>query len=235
VATAHMYRRALLWYAVFAPVVRLAVRRVDALVAVSPAAAEYVRRGTGRVAEVIPNGIDHSALSSLDAGGRSGNRVLFVGRDEPRKGLRVLLEAVERLPGKPELELVGPAGFGGRVRALGRVDDDELRRRLAAADVLVAPSLGGESFGVVLLEAMAAGLPVVASDIPGYRDVLPPEAGRLVATGDATALAAALTELLADAELRHRVGEAGRRAAAAYAWPRIAARVLEVYERVTLP
>ena len=233
VATAHMYRRALLWYAVFAPVVRLVVRRVDALLAVSPAAAEYVRRGTGRDAEVIPNGIDHATLSSLDTGGRRGGRILFVGRDEPRKGLDVLLEAFGRLPGEPQLVLVGPArAQGKRVHALGRLSDDELRHELARADVLAAPSLGGESFGIVLLEAMAAGLPAVASAIPGYREVLPAEAGRLVPPGDAQALTRALGELLADDALRGRLADAGCHASAAYAWPRIAARVLDVYERV---
>src|SRR5579875_2882742 len=181
VATAHMYRRALLWYAVFAPLVRLAVRRVDVLLAVSAAAAEYVRRGTGRTAELV---------------------------------------------------LVGPSGsFGERVRALGRLADADLRRELARADVLVAPSLGGESFGIVLLEAMAAGLPVVASDIPGYRQLVPAEAGRLVPPADPDALAAVLAGLLADAGLRRRLGEAGRRAAAAYAWPRVAQRVLAAYAR----
>jgi len=231
VATFHMYRRALLWYAIFAPVVRPAARRLDACVAVSPAAAEYARRGTGREIEVIPNGIDHGALAALPPA-RRGNRILFIGRDEPRKGLPVLLDAFTRLPGEPELVLVGPtAARGERVRALGRVSDEELRRQLASADVLAAPSLGGESFGIVLLEAMAAGIPVVASAIDGYRAVLPEEAGRLVPPGDAGALAAALADLLGDAELRRRMGEAGRRESARYAWPRIAERTLAVYER----
>lgn len=234
VATAHMYRRALLWYGVFAPVVRLAVRRVDALLAVSPLAAEYARRGTGRVAEVVPNGIDHAGLASLSPE-RRGGRILFVGRDEPRKGLGVLLDAFSRLGPEAELVLVGPrrnVEGAGRVASLGRLPEAGLRRELARADVLVAPSVGGESFGVVLLEGMAAGLPVVASDIPGYRAVLPPEAGRLVPPGDARALAAALDGLLADAELRVRLGAAGRETAAAYAWPRVAEQVLAVYRRV---
>ncbi len=232
VATAHMYRRALLWYAVFAPLVRLAVRRVDVLLAVSAAAAEYVRRGTGRTAEIVPNGIDYAGLASLDGRDRRGGRILFVGRDEPRKGLSVLLAAFRRLPEETELVLVGPSGsFGERVRALGRLADADLRRELARADVLVAPSLGGESFGIVLLEAMAAGLPVVASDIPGYRQLVPAEAGRLVPPADPDALAAVLAGLLADAGLRRRLGEAGRRAAAAYAWPRVAQHVLAAYVR----
>jgi phosphatidylinositol alpha-mannosyltransferase len=231
VATFHMFRRELLWYAVFAPVVRAAARRLDARVAVSGAAAAYAGRTVPGPIEVIPNGIDYDRLAVL-AGDRRGHRVVFVGRPEPRKGLDVLLEAFRRLPDDAELVLVGPdRPDGGRVRALGRVGDDELHRELADADVLCAPSLGGESFGVVLAEGMAAGLPVVASRIPGYVDVLPETCGRLVPPGDPEALAAALGELLADAELRSRLGEAGRREAARFAWPRVAERVRAVYER----
>jgi phosphatidylinositol alpha-mannosyltransferase len=217
-----MYRQALLWYAVFAPVVRAASRRVDAFLAVSPAAAEYARRGTGRELEIVPNGIDYDALASIEPE-RRGDRILFIGRDEPRKGLKVLHEAHARLLRPAELVLVGPSGF---------VSDAELRRELARADVLVAPSLGGESFGVVLVEAMAAGVPVVASDIAGYREVLPASAGVLVAPGDAAALADAIDELLSDESARLRMGAAGRAEAEQYAWPRIAERTLAVYERV---
>jgi phosphatidyl-myo-inositol alpha-mannosyltransferase len=232
VATFHMSRGELLWYRVFAPVVRAAARRLAARIAVSRAACAYVARALPGRYDVIPNGIDYDALAALEPG-RGGGRVLFVGRPEPRKGLPVLLEAFRRLPGEPELVLVGPSGgFGSRTRALGRVGEEELRHELARADVLCAPSLRGESFGVVLAEAMAAGLPVVASRIDGYVDVLPASAGRLVAPGDADALAAALAELLGDDELRARLGRAGREAAAQYAWPRVAQRVLGVYERV---
>jgi phosphatidylinositol alpha-mannosyltransferase len=222
VATFHMYRRALLWYGVFAPVVRAAARRVDAFLAVSPAAAEYARRGTGRELEIVPNGIDYDAFASLEPE-RRGNRILFIGRDEPRKGLKVLRAAHARLRRPAELVLVGPSGF---------VSDTELRRELGRADVLVAPSLGGESFGVVLVEAMAAGVPVVASDIAGYREVLPESAGVLVPPGDIGALAHALDGLLQDDGRRAQLGASGCREAEQYAWPRIAERTLAVYERV---
>ncbi|HYY05835.1 MAG TPA: glycosyltransferase family 4 protein [Candidatus Limnocylindria bacterium] len=221
VGTFHMYRRALLWYAVFAPVVRLAARRLDACLAVSRAAAEYARRGTGRAIEIVPNGIEYDELSRL-RGQRAGRRILFVGRDEPRKGLDVLRRAQASLEAEAELVVVGPDG---------RVPQARLLEELARADVLVAPSLRGESFGLVLVEAMAAGLPVVASDIPGYRDVLC-AGGVLVPPGDPAALAAALGRLLADPGERARLGEAGRREAAQYAWPRVAEQVLAVYERV---
>jgi phosphatidyl-myo-inositol alpha-mannosyltransferase len=221
VATFHMYRRALLWYAVFRPVVRPAARRLDACLAVSAAAAEYARRGIGRDAEVVPNGIDYEELERL-VPERSGRRLLFIGRDEPRKGLSVLRRAHALLGERAELVLVGPNGA---------VSEEELRRELARADVLVAPSVKGESFGLVLAEAMAAGVPVVASDIPGYRDVLT-AGGVLVPPGDAQSLARALERLLADPDERARLAEAGRREAAQYAWPRVAERVLAVYERV---
>jgi phosphatidylinositol alpha-mannosyltransferase len=220
VGTFHMYRRALLWYAVFAPIVRPAARRLAACLAVSPAAAEYARRGTGRPVEVVPNGIDYVELARLPAE-RQGGRILFVGRDEPRKGLDVLRQAHALLDADARLAVVGPDG---------PVSHERLLEELSRADVVAAPSLRGESFGLVLAEAMAAEVPVVASDIPGYRDVLR-AGGVLVPPGDPAALAAALDRLLADEEERRRLGQAGRREAAQYAWPRIAARVLEVYER----
>ena len=221
VATFHMYRRALLWYAVFAPIVRPAARRLDACIAVSPAAAEYARRGTGRELEVIPNGVDVDGFASVEPR-RSGGRVLFVGRDEPRKGLRVLREAHARMASRAELALVGPNG---------RESHEALLDELGRADVLAAPSLGGESFGIVLVEAMAAGVQVVASDIPGYRDVVG-DAGVLVPPGDPAALARALDALLADGAERERLAAAGTREARRFAWPHVAQRVLAVYERV---
>jgi len=220
VGTFHMYRRALLWYAVFAPVVRPAARRLAACLAVSPAAAEYARRGTGRASEVVPNGIDHAELARLPPA-REGGRILFVGRDEPRKGLDVLRQAHALLEADAELAVVGPDG---------PVPHERLLEELSRADVLAAPSLRGESFGLVLAEAMAAGVPVVASDIAGYRVVLR-GGGVLVPPGDAAALAGALDRLLADESERRRLGEEGRREAAQYAWPRVAERVLAVYER----
>lgn len=231
VGTFHMFRFELLWYRIFGPVVRRAAARLDARIAVSEAARSYVARTLPGHYDVIPNGIDHDALAALE-GQRGGGRILFVGRPEPRKGLPVLLDAFRRLPGEPELVLVGPQGeHGERVHALGRIPDEELRQELARADLLCAPSLGGESFGLVLAEGMAAGLPVVASAIPGYVDVLPERCGRLVQPGDAAALAGALEELLADEPLRRALGAEGRREAQRFAWPRVAERVLEVYER----
>jgi phosphatidylinositol alpha-mannosyltransferase len=232
VGTFHMVARGRRWYRVFGPLVRRWATRLTARIAVSAAARDYVAQSLPATYEVIPNGVDVDSLGRLN-GSRSGGRVLFVGRPEPRKGLPVLLEAFRRLPGEPSLDLVGVEleSPPPRVRARGRVSNEERDRLFAEADVLVAPSLAAESFGIVLVEAMAAGLPVVASDLEGYRAVVPPECGRLVSPGDAHALSAALAQLLGDAELRRRLGEAGRREAQRYDWSRVADSVLAVYER----
>ena len=184
---------------------------------------------------MIPNGIDVDAYRAA-RNGSGGGRIVFVGRPEPRKGLSVLLRAFERLPAGATLDLVGVSpdevAPRDRLRAHGRVSDGERARLLAEADVLCAPSLGGESFGVVLVEGMAAGLPVVATLIPGYAAVVPPDAGRLVPPGDDAALAGALAELLADSALRARLGEAGRREAARYDWGRVGDEIASVYAEV---
>jgi phosphatidyl-myo-inositol alpha-mannosyltransferase len=241
VGTFHMLNVSERWYRLFGPVVRRAARRLHARIAVSEAAREFVSRSLPGDYRLIPNGIDVSDYAASTNG--TGGRVLFVGRPEPRKGLPVLLEAFGLLPGNPELELVGvsPTDLSGlangaprraleRVHAHGLVPDAMRRELLCRADVLCAPSLAGESFGLVVLEGMAAGLPVVASAIPGYRDLLPPEAGTLVPPGDARALAAALERLLADAGLRRRLGENGRWAAARYDWSVVAEEIVSVYE-----
>src|SRR4051812_32333953 len=234
VATFHMTATSALWYRVFRPVVRSAARRLDARIAVSEEARAFASSALPGEYRVIPNAVHVASYGARRNGG--GGRIVFVGRPEPRKGLPVLLRAFERLPDGATLDLVGvapgevaaPAG----VRAHGRVSDEDRARLLAEADVLVAPSLGGESFGVVLVEGMAAGLPVVATRIPGYAAVLPETAGRLVPPGDEAALADALGELLGDEQLRARLGEAGRRAAARYDWGRVGDELAAVYAEV---
>jgi phosphatidylinositol alpha-mannosyltransferase len=174
--------------------------------------------------------------------------VLFVGRHEKRKGLEVLLEAAHRLPGEPAVTMwvagEGPDTErlrrryppGDRLVWLGRVDDDQLAARLAGAHVLCAPSLGGESFGVVLLEAMAARTAVVASDLPGYRAVVGSH-GVLVAPGDGTAWARALADAVSDAATgTGRCAPGALDAALAHAerWSmaEVAARYAAVYDTV---
>jgi phosphatidylinositol alpha-mannosyltransferase len=242
VGTFHMYASGPRWYRPFSPLARRAVPRLAARIAVSEAALRHVSRTVPGEYHVIPNGIDTRAFAC--EGPRHGNRIIFIGRSERRKGLPVLLDAFGALPGEPLLDLVGverpalarvgrhlPADVLARVRAHGRVSDAERTRLLAEADVLCAPSLRGESFGIVLLEAMAAGLPVVASSIPGYIDVASDSCGRLVPPGNREALEAALAELLTDAALRERLGAEGRRLAARYDWSQIVERVLAVYSQ----
>ncbi|HET7045112.1 MAG TPA: glycosyltransferase family 4 protein [Gaiellaceae bacterium] len=230
VGTFHMVASRPFWYRVWRPVVQPTARRLAARIAVSAAARDFAAQVLPGPYDLIPNAID---TGRYEAGERRGRRIAFVGRPDPRKGLPVLLEALARLPGDVTLDLVGVDGdHGPRVRSHGRASDEERLRVLAGADVFCAPSLGGESFGVVLVEAMAAGLPVVASDIPGYAAVLPSTCGRLVPPGDAGALAGALWELLDDDALRKRLGGAGRREARRYDWSTVVDEVLAVYERV---
>jgi phosphatidylinositol alpha-mannosyltransferase len=201
----------------------------------------------GRTA-VIPNGVDLSrftapaiALPPPEPHPHRPLRVLFVGRfGEPRKGFTALLDAVALLRAQGRevaIDVVGqgPAErFAGRaarlgVRFLGRLSDGELATAYRASDVFCAPSLGGESFGMVLVEAMAAGCPVVASDIPGYAEAAR-GAALLARSGDPGSLAVALWRVGQDAELRERLVARGRARADALCWSRVAARVLHIYE-----
>ena len=214
-------------------------------IAVSEAARWTGRRWFGGEYEVIPNGV-HLDGPPRGAKPESGElRVLFVGRAEERKGLPVLLAAYEALAGQvpARLTVVGatsddvarhamdPAA-ADRVEALGRVGHDELWCHLHAADVLCAPSLSGESFGMVLTEAFAAGTPVVASAIPGYAGVVKDGTdGILVPPGDAQRLAEELRAMFLEPDRREAMGDAARRSAARYAWPSVAEQVEAVYER----
>ena len=231
-----------------ATVLRPGLRKIAAHVAVSEAAGRTLTRYLPVQPVVVPNGIDRRSF--VPAGPRSGGgplpapALLFVGRlDEPRKGLRVLLEALpavtERHP-EVRLTVVGPgtppavpAEVADRVTFAGAVDDSAKTALLAAADVLVAPNTGGESFGIVLAEAMAAGATVVASDLAPFGDLL--EHGRcgvLFRTGDPAALAAAVDRVLSDPALRREVAQRALTASAAYDWSRVASRVEQVYDGV---
>ncbi|SEH12126.1 lysylphosphatidylglycerol synthase domain-containing protein [Thermoleophilum album] len=221
-------------------------------IAVSEAAAWTARRFYGGRYEIVPNGVDleraRRARAELAGGERSrrdqrGLRIAFLGRADERKGLPVLLrafEALRRAGVEAQLVVAGPAPEEVRALALeldgidpiGPVDEHGKWRLLAAADVLVAPSLGGESFGMVLTEALAAGTPVVASDIPGYREVARDcNAATLAPPGDAAELATRLRQLAADEHRLARMSEAAARDAERYAWPRVAERVEQVYEQ----
>jgi phosphatidylinositol alpha-mannosyltransferase len=219
------------------------LNRLHVRIAVSEAAAWTGRRFYGGTYRIIPNGVDVPAeRPAARAPGDAPEplRIAFVGQSVERKGLPVLLRAFEALREHlpVTLQVVGvtaeelaPLMLDDRgVVALGKCGDAEKSDVLERADVLCAPSLGGESFGMVLTEAFAAGTPVVASDIAGYRDVVRDGVdGLLVPRGDATALAEALRDLALDPARRARLASAARDAAERYAWPHVAAEVLDAY------
>ncbi|HKX75802.1 MAG TPA: glycosyltransferase family 4 protein [Acidimicrobiia bacterium] len=184
-------------------------------------------------AELIPNGLDVTSFQ-VEAE-RHPMRVVFLGRDEPRKGLQVLMRAWPQVRSKiPGAELVVMSsaslpGEGG-VQFRGKVSEEEKRATLAGAAVLVAPNLGGESFGITVAEGMAAGCAIVASDLPAFREVTAGSA-RLVAPGDVPGLAAALIEVLDDPQGRGKMQAAGRRRAAAFDWSVVIPRYLECYRK----
>lgn len=230
----------------FAGMARPLMEKVTARIAVSPLARRVQVEHLGGDAVEIPNGVDvrrYAEGPPLPGHPRPGT-VGFVGRfDEPRKGMPVLLDALRGLaPTRPDLRLLvvgrgdagalrraaGP-GLAGRLEVLGPVDDATKAAALRSTAVFCAPHRGGESFGMVLTEAMAAGAPVVASDLDAFRRVLGADAGVLVPTGDADALAEALAGLLDDPVRRAALAAAGRRRAADFDWPVVAESVLRVY------
>ena len=229
-------------------------KRLHGRIAVSAAARSFVAPHFPEYAyRVIPNGIDFrrfydaSPLPGLKDGKAN---VLFVGRKDERKGLRYLAEAFTTLrqsrddvrlvivgPGEPDRESESwlstlSERFPESLLLAGTATDEELPRYYASADVFCSPATGGESFGIVLLEAMAAGAPVVASDIAGYRDVVSHESnGLLVAPRDAPGIANAVGRLLADRGLTGRLKEAGATAAHRYRWDSVASEVEDYYGR----
>lgn len=225
---------------------RRRLNRLRVRIAVSEAAAWTGRRFFGGRYRIIPNGVAVPAdvPEPRAAGADTGVplRIAFVGQAVERKGLPILLRAFEALRAHvpAELTLVGatpeevePLLLDGRegITVLGKADDATKERVLREADVLAAPSLGGESFGMVLTEAFAAGTPVVASDIAGYAGVVRDGVdGVLVPRGDATALGEALRSLALDPQRRAELARAAARRAERYAWPRVAAEVLQAYE-----
>lgn len=211
-------------------------------IAVSEAARWTSERFYGGRYRVIPNGVDLSAALPGRPAASEELALLFIGRAEERKGLPVLLRAFASLRAsgvRTRLTVVGADADEVRpllldpdgVELRGRVSEGEKWRLLHDADLLCAPSLGGESFGMVLTEAFAAGTPVVCSDLAGYREVVRDgRHGTLVAPGRADDLARALAALAADPGARERMGEAARERARRFAWPTVAAEVLEAYE-----
>ena len=216
--------------------------RLDRRIAVSEQARASAQRWLPGDYEIVPNGV--LIPDGVEPGGRE-HRIVFAGRQEPRKGLQVLLRAWPRLHEATgaRLRIVGADPLAVRllltrlripddgIDVLGFLTQDDLTAELASAKALVAPSLGGESFGMVLTRAFACATPVVASDIPGYRDVMTPESAVAVPPDDPAALIEAVAALLADEERRQLRGAAARELALErYSWPDIARRLVEIYD-----
>ncbi|MGQ4266385.1 glycosyltransferase family 4 protein [Nocardiopsis changdeensis] len=230
---------------------RSALEKVHARIAVSEAARRTLVEHLGGDAVLIPNGVAVRRFADarpLPGFPGEGGSIGFLGRlDEPRKGLAVLLEAFTRLaPHRPGLRLLvaGPGDPGPalaavpdrlreRIALTGRLDDGDKVRAYHSADLFCAPNLGGESFGIVLTEAMAAGAALLASDIPAFSAVLGGgRAGELFAVGDAADLARRADALLDDPDRRAALSRAAREAVRAYDWDTVAADIVSVYETV---
>jgi phosphatidylinositol alpha-mannosyltransferase len=253
VGTFHAYRDSHAGYQIGRPLLEPFVNRLQGRIAVSPAARDMVAQYFPAEYTVIPNGIDYDRFAGQDvvpyAKYRDGRpTILFVGRLDERKGFDHLIRAfaivVRQVPDARLLVVGGYTrddkaefvrfarqnGLHG-VRFVGYASCDDIPRYYRSADVFCAPSTGFESFGIVLLEAMASGGPTVASDIAGYRSVLTDgREGLLVPPGDCHALAEALLRLLGDPAKRSSMADAGRSTAQRYRWDRVAPQVLEVYE-----
>ena len=250
VATFHTSTTKSRTLSVFEPFLRPMNEKIVGRIAVSDLARRWQMEALGSDAVEIPNGVDVASFASaprLDGYPRLGKTVLFLGRfDEPRKGMSVLIGAlpavVERFPdveilvvGHGEVdELRDEAGpLADHLRFLGQVTDAEKASALRSADVYCAPNTGGESFGIVLVEAMAAGTAVVASDLDAFRRVLSDgDAGRLVPVDDSAALAAGLIEVLTDDALRTRLVDCATGAVQRYDWSVVAKQIMRVYETV---
>jgi phosphatidylinositol alpha-mannosyltransferase len=250
VATFHTSTTKSLTLSVFQGILRPWHEKIVGRIAVSDLARRWQMEALGSDAVEIPNGVDvasFEAAPKLDGYPRPGKTVLFLGRfDEPRKGMSVLLGAlpalVEALPDVEVLvvgrgdeeELAEEAGeLAGHLRFLGLVDDAAKASAMRSADVYCAPNTGGESFGIVLVEAMAAGTAVVASDLDAFRRVLEDgAAGLLVPVDDSAALASGLIEVLSDDAVRERYTAAAANAVRRYDWSVVARQILRVYETV---
>jgi phosphatidylinositol alpha-mannosyltransferase len=244
VATFHASGR-LAWTKLAMPAWGFLLDRIDHRIAVSEQARDSAAAYAPGAYDIVPNGV--LVPPQAEPADRE-HRITFAGRQEPRKGLHVLLRAwpeIHRATGA-RLHVVGADPLAvsllqsrlGLDRAgivvRGFLSQDELTEELLGTKALVAPSLGGESFGMVLTRAFACAAPAVASDIPGYREVMTPATGVSVPPGDPEALAQAVIGLLEDEPHRQALGAAGRELAVErYGWDRVAERLLGIYELVT--
>jgi phosphatidyl-myo-inositol alpha-mannosyltransferase len=235
------------------PILQTALEKISARIAVSQAARRTLVEHLGGDAVMIPNGVSMSTFADVEpfpGWPRDGGALGFLGRfDEARKGLPVLLAAFEKLaavrpglrlliagPGDPdEVRRALPAELLDRVELLGQVSDVDKARMLASVDVYVAPNIGGESFGIVLLEAMAVGTAVLASDLEAFRAVLDGgRSGQLFATGDPDDLALKAAVLLDAPAARAALVALGKVTARGYDWSTVARDIVRVYETVSV-
>ena len=228
-------------YAAARPLLKLLARKIDLRVAVSEPAARLISRYLPGNYHIIPNGVDTSQYSPQGPPlpGLDPNLfyLLFVGRDEPRKGLDVLLEAFPKIrKSHPEVRLL-IAGMANPTRKmdgvlwLGRLTDEQVPMAYRSAKMLVSPALGSESFGIILIEAMASGVPVVASSIPGYRTVIDDGIqGRLLPPGSSDELAGAVSGLIEETAVLADMSAAALRKSQEYSWQRLVLQVEEAYQ-----
>ena len=223
--------------------VRWLASRLDLRCAVSADARQMAHDALGGEYTLLFNGIEVDRFAKASPWPTDGPTIFFVGRHEPRKGLAVLLEAMGSLSGDTRLWVAsdGPEtaalqaryGSDSRIEWLGRIDEDEKAARLKGADVFCAPSLRGESFGVVLLEGMAAQTPVVASDLPGYHNVARSGADAiLVPPGDVDALSDALAKVLENPTCAERLVASGQQRAEEFSMDNLAERYVELYQKL---
>jgi phosphatidyl-myo-inositol alpha-mannosyltransferase len=253
IGTFHAYRGSYYGYFYGRPVLRHAFRSLDGRIAVSRAAKRFVRQYFMAPYKIIPNGVelsrfDRTRVAPLPQFEDGRPNILFVGRPEKRKGVGYLLRAYPLVKAQfPDARfiIVGAGDWEDSpyrayierhnmrdILVVGRVSEEDLPRYYRSADVLCSPATQGESFGIVLLEGMAAGIPVVASDIEGYRQVVTDgQEAVLVPPRNERDLADAICRLLQDPARRALMAERGVRTAAEYSWPRVAEQILDFYVR----
>jgi phosphatidyl-myo-inositol alpha-mannosyltransferase len=230
------------WVRAFRPIAAWAIKHLTVRVAVSEEARATAMASFPGTYELLWNGIDLEAYQSAAPWPTRGPTIMFIGRHEPRKGLSVLIDAMASLPGDvrlwiastgPETERLRAQTAGdSRIEWLGLISENEKARRLRGADVLCAPSLHGESFGVILLEGMAAGTPVVASDMVGYRSVARPGLDAILTPpGDSEELARALDKALAGGQDVEAMVASGYDRAATFSLDSLASKYIELYEK----
>lgn len=249
IGTFHAYSSSSLGYPLARPFLLKYFRRLHGRICVSQAAKEFVSRYFRGDYRVIPNGVDIQRFNPQTPGiekyGHGRLNILFVGRLDPRKGLECLLKAFPLiLKNHPSARLIVVGGGRPPKRYLGHMDatvaeqvsfegvvsPEVIPSYYASCDVYCSPATGRESFGIVLLEAMASGVPVVASDIDGYREVIADgKDGLLVRPGDPQAIARAISDLLSNAHARARLGENGRAKALQFSWERVTELIEDYY------